>query len=67
MAHSRFNRIDNCDYSLGPNGHIVVHSRSSGETGEFDQFGTYQSGQLKQADVQMCQFIAKLGKHRPNG
>lgn len=65
MAHSRHSRIDNCDYTVGDEGEIIVKSRYTNEEGVFDQYGAHIRGELKQADVQMCQFLAKLGKFRP--
>ena len=67
MSHARFNRLDNCNYSLSEDGRILVEDNATGITGLFDEFGAYIQGELKQADVQMCQFLAKLGKHRPGG
>ena len=66
MTHVRFNRMDQCKYSIAGNGGILVENTETGETGVFDEYGAYLSGELKQADVQMCQFVAKLGKHRPD-
>lgn len=67
MTHVRFNRLDNCNYSLDQSGRIRVEDTQSGVHGLFDEFGAHIEGELKQADVQMCQFLAKLGKHRPGG
>ena len=67
MSHTRFNRLDNCTYSLDDSGQIRVEDKETGATGLFDEFGAHIEGDLKQADVQMCQFLAKLGKHRPDG
>ena len=66
MGHTRFNRLDGCTYSLSESGDILVEDTQSGEKGIFDQYGAHLEGALRQADVQMCQFVAKLGKHRPN-
>ena len=65
MTHVRFNRMDQCRYSIAASGDIFVEHIETGETGVFDEYGAYKSGELRQADVQMCQFVAKLGKHRP--
>ena len=33
MAHSRHSRIDNCDYTVGDEGEIIVKSRDTNEEG----------------------------------
>ena len=64
MAHSRLNRNDQCRYSIDDDGNIRVESTETGQKGFFTAEAVHISGELKQADVQMCQYLASLGRHR---
>jgi hypothetical protein len=49
-------------YSLTPEGLVQVHDPKAGLTGLFDSHGRWQSGELRDADIQVCGWVGRTAE-----
>lgn len=52
-------------YRLTEDGLVEVYDPTTGERGLFDHHGTWQSGQLRHADIQVAGWVGRLAQRRP--